>query len=309
MSPNEIGNKRFDSPKRGYYNSGDVDSYLSEVASFVAQLTRENADLKHRLEASSQKVEAFEKDQEALSQALLNAQRLADSIVRDAQHKAEITLSDAEIKAQQIRDKVKEAIVGEQQDFIKLREQVADFRSSILALYKKQVETVMETPDAEALGLKPKEDAAPAKSEEEPDGQAPQGAEPAASEEDAQPASGEPALIHRDVPDEPQPADAPDESDAAEPAETSARPGRNPTIAQAPGSSSEAEAASAGEPASAPQNDAAAPRLNLVYDEESGQYIPAGAPKPGKFDDLQFGTDYHIGQDDKDAGGIFHRRK
>lgn len=285
MTPNEIGNKRFDSSKRGFYASSDVDSYLSEVAAYVAQLMRDNTELKRRIEAAGQKLDDFEKDQEALGQALINAQRLADSIVRDAQRKAEVTISDAEIKAQQVREKVRGAIVGEQQEFLALKQQVADFRNQIMGLYKEQLEKILETPDEEALGLQkqqPQEEEAPAQpeqlEEQQPVAQQPE-EQPTAPQ--TQPVSGRTAEIPR---------------------------AENPVFATAP--EPEEEAAATQEPAAqAAESDEPGVQLNLVYDEASGQYLPAGQ-KPARFADLKFGADYHIGDDDEDkSGGIFKKKK
>lgn len=286
MTPNEIAGKKFDAPRKGMYDAAEVDAFLTDAAAFAAQLLRENSELKRRLEASDKKLDSLQKDSASIGQALLNAQRLADNIVRDAQAKADITMNDAQIKAEQLKEKVKSAILEEHKDFEKMKEQVADFREKVLGLYKEQVAAIMKTPGEEISGEDA--DAAPEAELGAPAEPVPaediQKAETVETDAQAEAASSAP------VPAEGEAAAAP--SSSATVIEAAATPVPDTAPAADPAAAGQQDAAPSAKP------DPRASRLNLRYDEKTGEYVPI--ERKSRYSDLKFGSDYDIAQDEDD---------
>ena len=145
LTSTDITNKKFEK-KMGGYKAAEVNDFLVEVSSTVSQLNRENADLKRKIDVANKKLAEFETEQNTLSQALLNAHRMAETVVKDAQAKADLTVRYAEIRSEKLRDKAKESIVAEQEEFAKLKKEVSEFRSSILDVYKKHIELILSIP-------------------------------------------------------------------------------------------------------------------------------------------------------------------
>ena len=96
LNPNEIANKRFDKVMGQKYRADDVDNYLAQVADSMNDLLEEKQELEKKLIVLADKLEEYKDDEESLRSALLGAQKLGDSVVRDAKAKARDILEDAE---------------------------------------------------------------------------------------------------------------------------------------------------------------------------------------------------------------------
>jgi cell division initiation protein len=145
LTTTDITNKKFEK-KMGGYKAVEVNSFLVEVSSTISQLNRENVDLKRKLDLANKKLTEYETDQSTLSQALLNAHRMAETVVKDAQAKADLTVRYSEIRAEKIKEKAKESIVAEQEEFARLKKEIAEFRSNILDMYKNHIELILSIP-------------------------------------------------------------------------------------------------------------------------------------------------------------------
>lgn len=182
LTPSEISNKKFEKTRMSSgYKMDDVDDFLDEVlASFEALITEkerlkaQNAELDKKIEVLAEKLEEYRNDEDSLRAALMGAQRLGDSIVKDAKTKADILLRDASIKADRVIDSAKKQISREEMTLITLKKEVSKFKADVLGLYKKHIEVISKLPEEEFIEEKLEEEEAPAPVVEEP------AAEPAA---------------------------------------------------------------------------------------------------------------------------------
>jgi len=156
LTTTDITNKKFDK-KMGGYKVVEVNSFLVEVSSTISQINRENADLKRRLDIANNKLSEYETEQSTLTSALLNAHRMAETVVKDANAKAELTVRYAEIRAEKITEKVKESIVTEQEEFVRLKKEISEFRSSVLDTYKKHIELILAIPAQSTIEIQKKD--------------------------------------------------------------------------------------------------------------------------------------------------------
>ena len=93
LSYNDIISYKFE--KAGFgggYKPEDVDKFTMRLATDFQKLEAEKAELEQKLMALAQKVEEYREDEESLRAALLGAQKLGDSIIRESEQKAEQTL-------------------------------------------------------------------------------------------------------------------------------------------------------------------------------------------------------------------------
>lgn len=155
MNAESIRNVDFDIVRRGY-NKEDVDDYLRNVAARVEELTAERDAVKGELEAAqegqrslegkmmvlAQKVEEYRGEEDTLKTALINAQRMGETVVHEAKQKADVLVREATGTAQLLREQAEEEIARERLILEKLQSQVARFKSTILNLYKQHIESL-----------------------------------------------------------------------------------------------------------------------------------------------------------------------
>ena len=73
----------FDKGMRGY-NTEDVDAFLAQMADQVEAMEAEKAEIEKKLYMLAEKVAEYRKDENNLKAALLNAQRLGENVIQEA---------------------------------------------------------------------------------------------------------------------------------------------------------------------------------------------------------------------------------
>ena len=148
LSPNELIGARFDKSAFGY-RVDDVDKYVAKVGEVVAQLMEENRELEDKLEILATKLEEYRNDEESLRAALLGAQKLGDSVIRDSKSKAEVILRDATIRAERLVESAQNKVNREQSNLTRIQKEVSDFKNKMLVMYKRHLEAIANMPDCE----------------------------------------------------------------------------------------------------------------------------------------------------------------
>jgi cell division initiation protein len=128
------------------YKPDEVNAYLEEVADTLASVVRERAELQEKLEVLAEKLEEYRGDEESLRAALIGAQKLGDSVVKEAKSKADAILAEASHKADNIVGDAKRNMDAEAYALSKMKLEVAKFKTQILNMYKKQVELINAIP-------------------------------------------------------------------------------------------------------------------------------------------------------------------
>ena len=147
LSSEEIRSITFEKSMRGY-RTEDVDAFLEQVAAGVDQLNAEREDLEKKLYILAQKVEEYRSEEETLKSALINAQRLGETVIHDARIKAEGMVREATGKAQRILEAADEREREEKEKLRALEAEVSAFKGSILTLYQKHIEALSELDDS-----------------------------------------------------------------------------------------------------------------------------------------------------------------
>lgn len=183
MNAKEISAKRFDKSAFGY-KTDEVDSYLNEIAAEVSELTSQNTELQKKLEILATKLEEYRQDENSMKEALLGAQKLGNTIVREAKDKAEAIIAEAQLKSEELLREatensqkqlasMKKDIEKEQHTLLLTQREVSNFKSKLLALYKSHLDTITSIPEikekdseaVESISSKLVEGSVPASSE------------------------------------------------------------------------------------------------------------------------------------------------
>lgn len=146
MTSKDITSKKFEKAKGfGGYKIDDVEDFMDRVAEYVEQLENDKHDMEKKLAVLADKLEEYRADEDSLRTALLGAQKLGDSVIKESKTKAEIILRDASIKAEKIIGEAHLKADEEQRRLENIKRSVSEFKKDIIALYRGHLETIIST--------------------------------------------------------------------------------------------------------------------------------------------------------------------
>ena len=145
ISPSDIRNKRFEKSMKGY-RMETVDTYLDQVAESMESLIEENNNLEEKMNILAEKIEEYRKDEDSLRDALLGAQKLGATVIREAKTKADSIVKEAALKAERINMESIKQVEKEKNVLIKMQREVTAFRSRLMSMYKQHLELINQLP-------------------------------------------------------------------------------------------------------------------------------------------------------------------
>ncbi len=83
LNPDKIRDIEFEQSVIGGYRRDEVDKFIDEVEEHYRKLFNENKEMREKLEACLAKIENYRKDEEFLKTAIINAQRLNETTLRE----------------------------------------------------------------------------------------------------------------------------------------------------------------------------------------------------------------------------------
>ncbi len=147
LTIDQIKNVSFRKANIGGYRPDDVDSFIDDVQETVESLKKEKSELLGKMEILMKRIEEYREDEDSVHTALVSAQKLADQAVKKSKTEAQKILSDARKEAEQIVKDANAQIVAEKEQIVKIQQEAADVRQSLLDAYKLQIETLENLPD------------------------------------------------------------------------------------------------------------------------------------------------------------------
>ena len=98
LTPQEVSSRSFSKSMMGGYNMAMVDEFLDELTDDYTALYKENAALKAKMKVLVEKIEDYRATEDSMRATLLTAQKMADSIVREAEQKRDAMMAEANAK-------------------------------------------------------------------------------------------------------------------------------------------------------------------------------------------------------------------
>lgn len=148
MNAKEVSGKRFEKSAFGY-KPEEVDEYLREIAMEMSDLQKEKEDCNKKIDVLADKVREYMKDEDALKEALMGAQRQARMVVEEAKATASQILTEANRKADQIIGQTHVQLENEKQNLLAVQKEVSDFKARLLTVYKEHLDLITAMPDME----------------------------------------------------------------------------------------------------------------------------------------------------------------
>ena len=145
MTPADIRNKRFDKTMGGY-KTEEVHQFLAQVADYVSGVEQDNTELQEKMEVLAEKLEQYREDEDSLRAALIGAQKLGQSVVKESQHKAETIMAQAVQKAESLVGDAQANLDKEAFMLQKMQRDAVTFKEKLIALYTKQLEMIRNAP-------------------------------------------------------------------------------------------------------------------------------------------------------------------
>lgn len=169
MTSEDIRKVTFEKTMRGY-RPEDVDDFLNQAAASMDELTMQmnqlsgqinqlNAEkeslsaerdaalasvgeMENKMFVLAEKVEEYRDQEDTLKTALINAQRMGETVVHEAKQKADNMIREATGTTELLRQQAEQDIAREQLVLEKMQVAVARFKSTVLNLYKQHIESL-----------------------------------------------------------------------------------------------------------------------------------------------------------------------
>lgn len=148
LTAKDINNKKFEQTKPGY-KPEEVDDFLRELAMQITQMLKEREETEKKIEVLVESVREYKKDEDILKDAIIGAQKQGRAVIQEAHENAEKIIADAHVKADEILGNTRVQLEKEKHCLAKMQQEVSDFKSNLLAMYKSHLEQITSIPDYE----------------------------------------------------------------------------------------------------------------------------------------------------------------
>lgn len=134
----------------GGYKTAEVDAFLDQCASTLETLAANEDENTRKMQVLAETVMDYRNQEDSIRTALVSAQRMAESITKEAQEKADAILAESTEKAEAVlaqarqdannaRDIANQAIAEEQAELARVRKEVSAFKAKLLAIYREHL--------------------------------------------------------------------------------------------------------------------------------------------------------------------------
>ena len=147
LTPQEVSGRAFTKAAFGGYNMAMVDEFLDELTDDYTSLYKENAALKAKLKVLVDKVEEYRATEDSMRAALLTAQRMANTMVEEAEEKKKTLLAGAEDEARAKIGALQEQIAEEQRRLNAAKAATANFVQKTREVAQAQLALLDRVPD------------------------------------------------------------------------------------------------------------------------------------------------------------------
>ena len=147
MTLEQIRNIRFHKAKRDGYQPEEVDTFIENVvAAFDAVLSERSAN-KKKIETLEKDLAACRARESSVGEALLTAQHQADIVLSEAQSRAELMREEARLQAAEIVAGTKGEVEEQKKMAEMLRQEVTAFKGRLLQLYREHLTLIDALPE------------------------------------------------------------------------------------------------------------------------------------------------------------------
>ena len=138
ITAKDIRNKRFEKAAFGYKQE-EIDEFLAQLEGELNEMEEERTDVNNKIQILADKVREYMKDEEALKDALLGAQKQGHRVIAEANEKAEAIIAEAKAKADAM---VEEATKQHEADMEKNRLEIEREKEAAVKEIKEDIASI-----------------------------------------------------------------------------------------------------------------------------------------------------------------------
>lgn len=153
ISIEDAKNVEFKKSVRGY-NAEDVHNFVDEVVATLEQNKKEKVELVKKLDILAKRIEQYRQDEENVRGALINAEKVKGSAVKEAESKVSNMLEEAKAEAKRIVYDANASIVEQKNNYLKLQADAVVLREQLLATYNNHIRMLEDLPTSADIGQK-----------------------------------------------------------------------------------------------------------------------------------------------------------
>lgn len=150
ISIDDAKNIDFRKSVRGY-SPEDVDRFVKEVIETLEQNKREKIDLIKKLDILAKRIEKYRKDEESVRGALINAEKVKGSAVKEAESKVSDLLESAKAEAKRIIYDANLSVENQKTSYLKLQADAVVLREQLLSTYKHHIKMLEDLPTVDNI--------------------------------------------------------------------------------------------------------------------------------------------------------------
>ncbi|MGN0630573.1 MAG: DivIVA domain-containing protein [Ruminococcus sp.] len=161
ITANDIHELRFEKAAFGYKQE-DIDEFLTQLEHELELNQQEMEDCNNKIQVLADKIREYMRDEDALKDALLGAQRQGHQIIAEANERADEIIAEAKRKADDMMDEVtiqhdallkknQEEVAAAHEQLAEARKKVADFKKALFDMYKEHLEVLSAMPEEDDI--------------------------------------------------------------------------------------------------------------------------------------------------------------
>lgn len=154
ISIEEVKNISFRKANLGGYRPEDVDAFIDDVVAALEQNKREKIDLVKKLDILAKRIEQYRKDEESVRGALINAEKVKETAVKESKERATAILEEAQAQAKQIIYDANASVVDQKNNYLKLQADAVVLREQLLETYNSHIRMLEDLPTSSDIGKK-----------------------------------------------------------------------------------------------------------------------------------------------------------
>ena len=138
VSAQEIRDVKFGKTLGGY-KTEEVDVFLDDCAATVEALCNENEENARKMQVLAETVVDYRNQEDSIRSALVNAQRMSETVIAEARNNADEIIAQANDDASRALDRANADIASERAELERIRAEVAAFKARLLSLYREHL--------------------------------------------------------------------------------------------------------------------------------------------------------------------------
>lgn len=143
MSPQEAESRVFSKASfSGGYHMAQVDAFLDELISDYAGLYKENAALKGKMKVLAEKLEEYRATEDAMRRTLLSAQKMADTMLQEAESQKSEAIAKAEAETRTRVDEIRRELKAEESRLAAAHNSTTAYIEKLKELYTHELEYI-----------------------------------------------------------------------------------------------------------------------------------------------------------------------